>query len=367
MADPKTARNSELLGSNHARPYLIFSLDNALFGADIRSIRRVSRVGRIAQQPGQPEYVKGLSIIDGRSLKIIDLRLRFGLPEITYHEHTCALELNGEPPCAVVVDSVKRVERFAERDIIGRDAGNRHHPRPVIGVIRRDDFLCMLLDLHCILTKDLVTSSIDTSGHQQESATESQARSALAERRPFERGNDNDIDMIGPPSSFSSPEYLAVSATASSSHELDGPVHEPEPLRIHESVQIEGPSPSESAVLVERALKSLAVPMKVGTRRIPRFRSGDPRLVAMASALLEMPSTFRTTELAPVVAGLLDRAVKEYGVRHVRYDLAKLRARGLAERIGSSRRYRLTKIGNIACRTLAADGLTKISQKCRVA
>ena len=367
MADPKTARNSELLGSNHARPYLVFSLDNALFGADIRSIRRVSRVGRIAQQPGQPEYVKGLSIIDGRSLKIIDLRLRFSLPESAYHEHTCALELNGGPPCAVVVDSVKRVERFAERDIIGRDVGNRHHPRPVIGIIRRDDLLCMLLDLHSILTKDLATSSIDTSGRQQGSATESQARSALAERRPFEQGNDNDIGMIGPPSSFSSPGCLAVSATASSSHELDGPVHEPEPLRIHESVQSEEPLPSEVTVLVERALKNLATLITVGTRRIPRFRARDPRLVAMASALLQMPPTFRTTELAPVVAGLLDRTPKEYGVRHVRYDLTKLRARKLAERIGSSRRYRVTKIGDIAYRALTVGGLAEISQKSRVA
>ena len=109
MADPKSAYNSKLLCFSHTRPYLVFSLDNALFGADIRSIRRVIHVGSIAQQLGQPEYVKGLSIIDGRSLKIIDLRLRFGLPENAYHDHTCALELNGGPPCAVVVDSVKQV------------------------------------------------------------------------------------------------------------------------------------------------------------------------------------------------------------------------------------------------------------------
>lgn len=367
MADPKTARNLEFLGSNDARPYLVFSLDNALFGADIRSIRRVIHVGSIAQQPGQPEYVKGLSIIGSRSLKIIDLRLRFGLPEVAYHEHTCALELNGGPPCAVVVDSLKRIERFAERDIIGRDVGNRHHPRPVIGMIRRDDLLCMLLDLHCILAKDLVTSSIDTSGRQQGSATESKTRSGLAERPLSDQGNDNDVGMIGRPPSSGPPDCFAVSATASSSRALDGPDNKPEPLRIHQDVQIEGLSPSESMVLVERTLKNLAMPIRVGTRRIPRFRAGDPRLVAMASALLQMPPTFRTTELAPVVAGLLDRTPKEYGVRHVRYDLTKLRARKLAERIGSSRRYRVTKIGDITYRTLTADGLAENSQKSRVA
>lgn len=366
MSDPKTSRQLEGHGANLAPSYLVFSLDNALFGADIRSIRRVIHVGSIAQQPGQRVYVKGLATIGGRSLTIIDLRLRFGLPEVVYHEHTCALELNGGPPCAVVVDSVKQVERFADRDIIGRGVRNRHHPRPVIGVIRRDDLLCMLLDLHCVLTKDLVTSSNGAIGRQQESAHKFPTTCSSAERRPSEQRNDNDMSLVGRPSSLKSPECAAVSVTASSSHELDGSVYESEPLRIHENVH-EVSSPPESVVLVERTLKSLAMPMRIGARRIPRFRSGDPRLVAVASGLLQMPSTFKTAELALVVAGLLDQAVKGYSVRHLRYDLAKLRARELAERIGSSRRYRLTKLGGITCRTLAAGDLLRNSQKIRVA
>lgn len=364
MADPKTSSVVSLFDSHSAQPYLVFSLDNALFGADIRSIQRVSRVGRIAQLPSQPDYVKGLTIISGRSLKVIDLRLRFGLPEVAYHEHTYALELNGGSPCAVVVDSVKQVERFAERDILGLDAGNRHHPRPVIGIVRRDGLFCMLLDLHCILAQDFV-SRVDTSGYGQESARGSQARSALAKRRPPTQASVN--GMIGRLSSISSPEFPPLSTIASSSHELDGLVNDSEPLRLRENEPSEVNSPPESAVLVERALKSLAMPMRIGTRRIPRFRSGDPRLVAVASGLLQMPPTFKTAELAPVVAGLLDQAIKGYGVRRVRYDLAKLRARELAERIGSSRSYRLTKLGEITCRTIVGGDLRRNSQKIQVA
>ncbi len=43
----------------------------------------------------------------------------------------------------------------------------------------------------------------------------------------------------------------------------------------------------------------------------------------------------------------------DYRLAHCRYDLGKLRARNLAVRIGSSRRYRLTRIGRIVCEALA--------------
>lgn len=79
----------------------------------------------------------------------------------------------------------------------------------------------------------------------------------------------------------------------------------------------------------------------------------DPRLPALAATVLQMPSRFRTAEPAVAVARRLGRAPDEYRVTHCRYDLGKLRARNLAERIGSSRRYRPTRIGRIVCETLA--------------
>ena len=102
----------------------------------------------------------------------------------------------------------------------------------------------------------------------------------------------------------------------------------------------------------ERLISLLAKPVFAGKRRISGFRPGDPRLAALAIALLEMPSTFHTKAAARAVAALLGRSAENYRVTHFRYDLAKLRARHLAERIGTSRRYRLTRIGRIVCEIL---------------
>lgn len=98
-----------------------------------------------------------------------------------------------------------------------------------------------------------------------------------------------------------------------------------------------------------RLTNLLAKPVVVGERRSPGFGPGDPRLGALAAALLQVPSIFKTNEVAPLVAKLLKRSPMDYRVSHFRYDFAKLRARNLAQRIGKTRRYRLTRMGRLVC------------------
>lgn len=99
----------------------------------------------------------------------------------------------------------------------------------------------------------------------------------------------------------------------------------------------------------EHLARLLAKPTVECGRRSPGFRPNDPRLAAVAITLLRMPPEFRTTEAAPAVGELLGRSRNGYRITHFRYDLRKLRARNLAERIGSTRRYRLTRIGRRLC------------------
>jgi hypothetical protein len=101
----------------------------------------------------------------------------------------------------------------------------------------------------------------------------------------------------------------------------------------------------------------LGRPAYSGRRRIPGFRPRDPRLAAMALALLECGSSFRTRDLAPRVARLLTCTPSAYAVRHARYDLSKLRARWLVERLGKSVRYQLTGIGRKVCQAVAESPL----------
>jgi hypothetical protein len=95
-------------------------------------------------------------------------------------------------------------------------------------------------------------------------------------------------------------------------------------------------------------LAALARPVPVGQRRVPGLKLEDDRVVRLLEALLH-PGTFLADwTTREIHARLLVRhrlAEKDYRLGQLRYDLAKLRAHGLVERLGTSRRYRLTPRG----------------------
>ena len=95
-------------------------------------------------------------------------------------------------------------------------------------------------------------------------------------------------------------------------------------------------------------LATLARPVQVGARRVPGLKLEDDRVIRLLEGLLH-PGTFVADWTSrEVYTRLLTRhrlAEAEYRLSQLRYDLGKLRAHGLVERLGTSRRYRLTPRG----------------------
>jgi hypothetical protein len=96
------------------------------------------------------------------------------------------------------------------------------------------------------------------------------------------------------------------------------------------------------------ALARLAHPVVLGQRRVPGLTLEGDRVIRLLEALLH-PGTFVADwTTREVHARLLTRhrlAAEAYRLSQLRYDLGKLRAHGLVERLGASRRYRLTPLG----------------------
>jgi hypothetical protein len=95
-------------------------------------------------------------------------------------------------------------------------------------------------------------------------------------------------------------------------------------------------------------LSALAQPTIIGQRRIPGLKIHDDRVIRLLEALLH-PAAFApdwtTRELHSRVLGRHQLGDSDYRLSQLRYDLAKLRAKGLVERLGTSRRYRFTPQG----------------------
>lgn len=95
-------------------------------------------------------------------------------------------------------------------------------------------------------------------------------------------------------------------------------------------------------------LAALARPIVAGQRRVPGIKLEDDRVIRLLEVLLH-PGTFvtdwtsREVHARLLVRHRLDESA--YRLGQLRYDLGKLRAHGLIERIGTSRRYRLTPRG----------------------
>jgi len=95
-------------------------------------------------------------------------------------------------------------------------------------------------------------------------------------------------------------------------------------------------------------LADLAKLTIVGQRRVPGLRLHDDRVIRLLDTLLH-PAAFAgewtTRELHARVLARHRLADTNYRLSQLRYDLAKLRAKGLVQRLGRTRRYRLTPQG----------------------
>ncbi len=89
-------------------------------------------------------------------------------------------------------------------------------------------------------------------------------------------------------------------------------------------------------------------------KRIPRLKLDHPRQLALMQALVRFShiaaqDSFSTAEVHADTAEALGRTTADYTLASLRYDLSKLRAKGLIERLNKSRRYRLTAEGYRIC------------------
>ena len=102
-------------------------------------------------------------------------------------------------------------------------------------------------------------------------------------------------------------------------------------------------------------LRNLGQPTVLANgKRIPGLKLDHPRDLALMSALVRFcyvaaGDTFTTSKLRGGMAEALAVAVEQCPLGSVRYELSKLRGKGLVEKLPHSRRYRLLPIGYRIC------------------
>lgn len=149
---------NESAGENEAleKKYLTFWTDNELFGVPIADVVQIISMQGITPLPDFPAYAKGVINLRGIIIPVIDVRIRFGKPEVAYNDSTCIIVTNIEDTyMGFIVDSVDEVTDIDDDNIslppkVSRDVTNKY----LTGIGQVEDKVVLLLDTGKILSED---------------------------------------------------------------------------------------------------------------------------------------------------------------------------------------------------------------------
>jgi purine-binding chemotaxis protein CheW len=71
-------------GDDRGGKYLVFHLGREEFGIRVLKVREIMGIQDITAVPQTPAHVKGVINLRGKVIPVVDLRLKFGLPEQEY-------------------------------------------------------------------------------------------------------------------------------------------------------------------------------------------------------------------------------------------------------------------------------------------
>ncbi|MEA4969421.1 MAG: chemotaxis protein CheW [Candidatus Pelethousia sp.] len=126
--------------------YLIFWLDEQLFGLPIESVVQIVQMQEIIRIPKAPAYEKGVIHLRGSIITVMDARLRLGKAEADYTERTCILACSvAGKSLGLIVDAVEEVMQIAREDISPAPALAASANDYMLGVARADMGMVLLL------------------------------------------------------------------------------------------------------------------------------------------------------------------------------------------------------------------------------
>ncbi len=140
--------------ADRTRQLVSFRLADEEYGIEISKVREIILVGTITEVPQTPPYVKGLINLRSTVIPIIDLKLRFGLPEAERTDDTRIVVIDvGGKTMGVIVDAVNEVLRISPEQISPPPAaavaglGDKY----LTGLAKLENRLLILLDIEQLM------------------------------------------------------------------------------------------------------------------------------------------------------------------------------------------------------------------------
>jgi len=135
---------------------IVFKLADESYGIEVDKVRTIERMSPVTRVPKTPPFVKGVINLRGNVVPVIDLRGRFGLPEVEPDDNTRIVIVNvADMEVGFIVDSAN--------DVIDLTEDRIEDPPEIVGGVKAkylrgvakldDGRLLVLLNLSEVLNK----------------------------------------------------------------------------------------------------------------------------------------------------------------------------------------------------------------------
>lgn len=156
------AATAAATADDRAGKYLTFQLGNEEFAINVLKVREIMGVQEITAVPQTPAFVKGVINLRGKVIPVVDLRLKFNLPQVEYTQRTCIIVVQvpgetGAMQMGIIVDGVSEVLNLTAGDIENTpDFGQGVTVPYLLGMAKTKSGVKILLDIDQVLTSQEV-------------------------------------------------------------------------------------------------------------------------------------------------------------------------------------------------------------------
>jgi purine-binding chemotaxis protein CheW len=136
--------------------FLTFILSEEIYGIEILKAREIIGLMDITIVPQTPDYMKGVINLRGKVIPVIDLRLKFSMPEEEHTQETCVIvvEVNNTQ-IGIIVDSVSEVSEISGGEIEEAPSfGQGIDTSFIMGLGKVKENIIILLDIETVLSSE---------------------------------------------------------------------------------------------------------------------------------------------------------------------------------------------------------------------
>ena len=147
---------SKLAGEPSGQEFLVFTLGDEEYGIDILKVQEIRGYDQVTRIANTPAFIKGVTNLRGVIVPIVDLRVRFDLPDPSQDDKTVVIVLNlNDRVVGIVVDGVADVLSIDVDNIKPTpDVASVLSGRYLLGLGVLDSRMIILVNIEMLLSRE---------------------------------------------------------------------------------------------------------------------------------------------------------------------------------------------------------------------